>query len=185
MLYTAVDQSGNESAISESVSVHVYTPTIQAPSRYVYDQHLTVTGTALAESAVEIFNNGSSALTTPVDSEGFYYADLILAEGENALSAKATDDHGNISKMSASVAVTCNSHPPTPTGLTATVSDHDCLLTWDPVAADDLAGYNLSGTVKGEPIFGHLFRSRLCFCKLFRCMSCVRFRSFHGLVIRR
>ena len=140
---SALDQSGNESAVSVSVSAHVYTPTIQTSSPIVSDPHLTFTGTADPQSSVELFNNGNPVSTITADSEGFYYGDITVAEGENWLSARATDGDGNISKMSAQLIVICNSPPPTPTGLAASVSGHDCLLTWDPVMVEDLSGYNL------------------------------------------
>ncbi|MEM7828535.1 MAG: DPP IV N-terminal domain-containing protein, partial [Candidatus Aenigmatarchaeota archaeon] len=118
----------------------LYTPTGQ--------KTITINGSnAEPGSKVEIFieDIGSYGLrgTTTSDSGGNFTLDINLTLGENKITAKATDNSGNISRSSDMVVVVYNEPPAAPTGLTANTNNYNVNLTWSPNTEQDLSGYNI------------------------------------------
>jgi len=145
----AVGMYGNESSPSSSVSAKVYAPSIQQPYTPTGQQIIEIHGSnASANSTVELFNetlNGLSPVgSASADAEGkFILPQLNLSLGENRVTAKATDNDGNISRVSDMAVVVYNEPPSVPVGFTTAVEDHSVTLTWSPNTEPDLSGYNL------------------------------------------
>ncbi|MSQ06746.1 MAG: hypothetical protein EXR46_06080 [Dehalococcoidia bacterium] len=73
---------------------------------------LTLSGTAEAESTVELFDGAASLGTTPAAGTGNWSKDLTLSAGMHSITAKATDAEGNISSASGTLSVVVDGTPP-------------------------------------------------------------------------
>ncbi len=122
----AVDVAGNVSAASAILTVTVDTVAPPAPiiasDTINGDNSVTLSGTAVANSTVELFTGlveiqpllmgGSIEVlspltTTPANSSGAWsYTTGTLANGPHSFAAEATDAAGNVSTMSAAVTLT-------------------------------------------------------------------------------
>ncbi len=79
------------------------------------DNTLSFTGTAEANSTVEVFIDGTSIGTTTADGSGnftFDHTGTTLSDGTLAITAKATDASGNESTASAALTVMLDATPP-------------------------------------------------------------------------
>jgi len=114
---TAADQFGNTSAATAPLVVTVDTTAPEAPAGLnlaaeddtgtanddnITDQteNLTISGTAEVDSEVEIFVDGVSRGTVTPAMDGRFTIDLDLPEGENVVTAIATDEFGRSSDPS-------------------------------------------------------------------------------------
>jgi hypothetical protein len=124
----ATDAAGNASVASAAFAVTVDT-TAAAPSvpdlaaasdsgasdtdNITSDTTPTVTGTAEAGSIVEVFDGVTSLGTTTADGSGNWsFTSAVLTDGVHNLNARMTDLAGNVSAVSASLAITIDSAAP-------------------------------------------------------------------------
>ncbi len=143
---TAVDAGNNESKPSNSVPAKVYAPLITQPSTPTAQQTISVRGSnAAPASTVEIFVQDSAGYgqrgTVSADQSGTFSFEVLLAPGQNRITAKATDADGNVSRTSASAFVVYDPAPAAPSGLAGSVTGSDVTLTWNQNPETDLAGY--------------------------------------------
>ncbi|TAN41053.1 MAG: hypothetical protein EPN25_05690 [Nitrospirae bacterium] len=145
---TASDLAGNESKASNQAMARVYAPVITQP--YTPSDKSVIQlqfENATPGSSVDLFNDSGSGPvslgTTQAGTAGTLTLNLSLSSGENRLTAKATDQSGNISRGSDMVMVAYSMPPAAPTGLVASAQGHDVALTWNANVETDIAGYNL------------------------------------------
>ncbi len=128
----ATDAAGNTSTVSPTRTLTVDTA-IAAPTvtgitddtatdgdQITGDATLVFDGTGEANATVEVFVDGSSIGTTPVDNSGnwqFDHTATSLADGDYDITAQATDDAGNTSGISSILAVTIDATDPTVSSL--------------------------------------------------------------------
>ena len=96
-------------------------PIITSPSNNSYDTdgNFTVSGTAEANSTVELFDGTTSKGTTTASSSGNWSKTLTgVSEGSHTYTAKATDAAGNTSNASTAVTVTVDKTVPTVSSVT-------------------------------------------------------------------
>ena len=112
---TATDAAGNMSVISGAVTITLDStppakPTIITPdATLVQTATLTLIGLASGASAVELFvdtGTSSASLGTATATNGTWTITFDLREGENIITATATDAAGNISVASDAVTIT-------------------------------------------------------------------------------
>ena len=139
---TATDAAGNTSAISSGLSITVDAAAPSAPStpdlasgddsgtsnsdNLTNDTTPGISGTAEANSTVEIFVDGVSDGTTTANGEGAwtYTIQNALSSGARTITAKATDTAGNVSVASTGVTLTIdNTAPSAPVTDLADASD--------------------------------------------------------------
>jgi outer membrane protein OmpA-like peptidoglycan-associated protein len=111
------------------------------------DTTLVVTGSAEADSSVEVFLNGGSIGTTSANGSGswsFDYSGTALAEGDYTLTAQATDGVGNTGPVSADFDISVDTTAPATPSVTAISSDTGAA---DGITADDTLV--ISGTADG------------------------------------
>lgn len=85
---------------------------------------ITVTGTAEAGSTVELFDGTTSLGTVTADTKGVFTKDIDLAPGEHNITAKATDNAGNLSIASSALKIIVDTTAPTaPTALDLAIDD--------------------------------------------------------------
>jgi hypothetical protein len=85
---------------------------------------LTITGTAEAGSTVELFDGTASLGTLVAGANGSFTKDLDLAAGVHQITAKATDNAGNVSAASTALAILVKpTAPDAPTGLDLAADD--------------------------------------------------------------
>ena len=125
----ATDAAGNVSPASAALAITVDTAAPAAPivvalaaaddsgasnSDRITSQTsgLTITGTAEAGARVELFNGVTALGTTTADAAGNWTADIALAWGTAAITARATDIAGNVSPASAALAITVDTAAP-------------------------------------------------------------------------
>ncbi|HXE10207.1 MAG TPA: DUF4347 domain-containing protein [Verrucomicrobiae bacterium] len=122
----AIDAAGNSSGPSPAFTIRVDSAVPSAPvitdfstdtgtlgDHITNDQTLVLNGTAEADSTVEVFKNGVSIGTTPVDGTGSWSLDhtgTTLVGGTYTFTAKATDEAGNISDTSTAFAIRVDSN---------------------------------------------------------------------------
>jgi flagellar hook assembly protein FlgD/fibronectin type 3 domain-containing protein len=138
---------GNQSA-SASAQARVYTPTLTSPAIMVSSSAIEITGNGVTPGAIiEVrLETGSSppmSFSLTADADGRFRLQLpALEPGENRVFAQAVDALGNISKI-ATLMVTFDPPPQTPTGLEGIAEGYDVNMSWNPNAEADLASYNL------------------------------------------
>jgi uncharacterized protein YfaP (DUF2135 family) len=72
----------------------------------------TIKGEAEPDAVVQISVNGS-VTSTRSDSGGGFSLDVVLSEGDNTITAKATDTAGNMSNQSEVISINLDKTPPT------------------------------------------------------------------------
>src|SRR5207245_766515 len=90
------------------------------------DTTLVSTGTAEANSSVQVVKGGVSSGTTTANGSGawsFDYTGTTLAEGSYSFTAKATDAAGNVSVASSGFSVTVDTTAPNAPAVTAITTD--------------------------------------------------------------
>ncbi|MDQ3965788.1 MAG: Ig-like domain-containing protein, partial [Actinomycetota bacterium] len=126
----ATDAVGNTSAVSNARTVIVDTkapsaPVITGPANsYDNDGNFTVSGTAEANSTVELFEGRTSKGKATVNGYGAWSVALRnVASGSHSYTAKATDSAGNTSAASSARTIIVDKTAPVVTGIgTTTVS---------------------------------------------------------------
>jgi hypothetical protein len=122
----AMDASGNVSAASTALKVTVDTVAPAAPKMTSFSpdtnvvgdgitdvNHVTLTGTAEANSTVEVFDGTTQIGTAPADSSGAWsFATATLADGVHTFTTKAMDAAGNVSAASTALKVTVDTVAP-------------------------------------------------------------------------
>jgi hypothetical protein len=123
---TATDAAGNTGVASAALSVTVDTSAPVAPSiasfstdsgtvgdNITNDNTLTLTGTAVANTTVKVFDGVTLLGSVAVDGTGAWsYTTAALANGAHSLTATATDAAGNNSAASAALSVTVDTSAP-------------------------------------------------------------------------
>lgn len=125
----ATDAAGNISVASSGLGISIDTTAPAAPAvtgisndngssgadQITNDATLVFSGTAVANSSVEVFIGGGSIGTTTAGGGGAWSYDhtgTTLAEGSHSVTAKATDTAGNTSAASSALAVTVDTTSP-------------------------------------------------------------------------
>ncbi|MCT4610093.1 MAG: Ig-like domain-containing protein, partial [Pelagimonas sp.] len=124
------DLAGNTSPASAPLSVTVDAAAPAAPiiigisddtgtagDGTTSDDTPTLSGTAEADTSIELFRDGVSLGTVKADGSGMWsFASATLADGDYSFTARATDAAGNASALSTAVSVTIDTGaPPAPT----------------------------------------------------------------------
>jgi hypothetical protein len=133
-----VDIAGNESLASSALTVTIDTVAPNAPvvvdidtdtatdgDFVTNDNTLVITGTAEADSSVEVFLDGASIGITTADGSGdwsFDYTGTALNDGDYDITAKATDTAGNESDESTVLEVVIDTSEPTNVDIDASTS---------------------------------------------------------------
>lgn len=112
-------------------------------------------GSAEANSRVTLYDtDGTTSLGNAIaDADGNWtITSSVMTEGEHSLTAKATDDAGNISNASSVLKVNIDlTAPSTPVGLSVTPGGAENILTWSNNAESDLALYKIYGSTSANP----------------------------------
>lgn len=138
----AVSAGGTESDSSNEAPAIVFTPEFEQPFTPTADAATPLDGRTRPAHRLTLRRAGGDDIATvDTDAEGrFAFADVPLALGDNRFELVAADNDGNTSKVVPWHAVR-GLAPATPTGLNATVSNHDVTLTWAANTEADLDGY--------------------------------------------
>jgi large repetitive protein len=160
----AVDVAGNTSAASAAVSVAVQGPAPGAPTiakfstdsgvagdHITNDTTLTLSGTAVANSTVKVFDGTKQVATATANSSGNWTATTsVLSDGTHNLSATATNASGQASAASTALSVTVDTHAPA-----APVLVSDSIVNTNRVLLSGTAEANSSITVyDGTTVIG-------------------------------
>ena len=113
----ATDEAGHTGDNSNAVNVTLDTippnpPTLDPLPSLVNTLKITVSGTSEVGTTVEVFVNDVSSATTTTDSEGKFSVLVDLKDRYNNITARATDEAGNIGNFSASKVVEVDIDPP-------------------------------------------------------------------------
>ncbi len=122
----AVDAAGNVSTASAALNVTVDTVAPAAPTITAFSPDsgvvgdgitnatvLTLTGTAVAKSTIELFDGATEIGTTTANGSGAWsYTTGTLANGIQSFTAKAADAAGNVSAASIALTVTVDTVAP-------------------------------------------------------------------------
>ena len=114
------DTSGQTSSASSALAVKIDTKAPTAPKIAAGDgtsntDHVTLTGTAEANSTVKVFDGTKQIGTATADSKGAWtYAADSLSDGSHNFTTKAMDAAGNTSGSSATFNVKVDTHTVTP-----------------------------------------------------------------------
>lgn len=113
---------------------------------------LTITGTAEAGSTVELFDGTTSLGTLVVGANGTFTKDLDLASGEHAITARATDNAGNVSAASAVLRINVdNTAPSAPTALDLAAEDDTGNSNSDNITSKT-SGLTITGTAEAGSV---------------------------------
>ena len=113
----ARDKSGNQQTANSSFLVDTITerPVFEAVASIVNQQVITLSGSAEAGAGVSLYVNANPVGVVTVDEAGKFSQDGVnLVEGENQLTASATDSAGNVSGSSEAVKVLVDVRSPLP-----------------------------------------------------------------------
>ncbi|MDH5718437.1 MAG: Ig-like domain-containing protein, partial [Spirochaetia bacterium] len=159
---TATDTAGNTSGASTGLSITVDT-SINAPTGLdladVDDSGtsntdnitnktsgLTISGTAEADSTVELTSNVSGWLgSAKADGTGNWTMDVILTENVHLITATATDTAGNISGASTGLSITVDTTENAPAGLDLDALDDSGISNIDNIT-NNTTGLTITGT---------------------------------------
>jgi len=126
--------------------IHSTAPVITVPAdgAAFTDSEITVRGNTGPGASVEIFVNNISQGTTLSSGSGYFSLSRVrISEGENVISAVATNAYGLTSPVSASVTVSLDLRPQPPGGLSAVPGDTVAVINWNPSAESDVKGYRI------------------------------------------
>lgn len=142
---TSVDTYGNESRRSAPIAVKIYAPIVDQPPAVTALTKINISGTtAVGGSVVALFNDiGAGPVsmgTVTALADGRFTYEMTPVQGNNTVTALATDLKGNISKRSNAVTVRNDLVPTPPANVSATVSGSNVLLQWTTVDTD-IKGY--------------------------------------------
>jgi hypothetical protein len=136
----AVDAAGNESGFSSGYNITIDTATPNAPSitgitddtgrdnadGITSDQNLIINGTSEVNAFIDVYIGGALVGSTTADGGGdwnFDHSSTTLAAGSKTLTARATDNAGNISVVSADYAVVVDITAPNAPVVTSILDD--------------------------------------------------------------
>jgi len=145
---TAVDKVGNESPFSAafSITTAATAPMIKSPypgQKFIVSP-ISVSGISDPGAEIEVFVNGvSSAKKAALTSGDFSVSGVVLSEGDNLLTAKATNSRGITGPVSNAVLVRLDPKPLPVAGLKAAAGDTVIDLSWDTSSETDIAGYKV------------------------------------------
>ena len=122
----AMDAAGNLSTASAALTVTIDTVAPGAPTVASFSpdsgtvgdgitnaNHITLAGTAVAGSTVEVFDGATQIGTAMANGSGAWtFATATLADGSHAFTTKAMDAAGNLSTASAALTVTVDTVAP-------------------------------------------------------------------------
>ena len=152
---TARDAAGNVSVLSESLVVTIDRIAPAAPDitgisndsgasssdGTTNDPTLSIFGTGVANSTIEVLDGGVSLGTTTADESGNWildYTGVSLSEGSHSIAATATDAAGNTSAFSTVFNITIDTAAPAaPTGLDLIASSDTGTSSSDDITSDD------------------------------------------------
>lgn len=157
----ATDSAGNASSLSTVLQIGVDGTAPAAPSALDLADaddsgapkdditnkitDLTITGTAEANSTVELFSGTTSLGTVVAAANGTFSKDVTLAAGVNEITARATDTAGNLGAASPVLKVTVDTTgPAAPTNLDLAAVDDT-----GPSNSDNVTGKTTALTVSG------------------------------------
>jgi hypothetical protein len=161
----ATDSAGNVSAESTALSITVDTTTPTAPTALALaaaddtgasatdgitrqTTALTITGTAEANSTVELFDGTTSLGTATASATGTFTKDVALAGGSHAITAKTTDAAGHTSDASAVLTIVVDATVPVaPTGLDLAAADDTGSSSTDNITSKT-SDLTISGTAE-------------------------------------
>ncbi len=149
----ATDSSGNASTIASDFPITIDTTLPNAPvvtaisddngssniDGITSDNTLIISGTAEANSSVEVFIDGTAIGTTTTNSSGAWSYDNTgtnLSDGDYILTAQATDASGNISVLSSGFSISIDTTVPNLPVVTA-ISDDNGSSTTDAITSDN------------------------------------------------
>ncbi len=170
---TASDTAGNTSAASAAMPLEVDTTANAAPAvtgisddtgatdGITSDGTLNITGTAVANSSVEVFIDGASIGTTTADGSGNWTYDhtaTTLADATYAVTATSTDVAGNVSAASSAFTLVVDSsgpNAPVVSGISADTgsssSDNVTMTAMQTISGTAEAGSSVLVTIDGTP----------------------------------
>lgn len=146
---TATDGSGNVSPVSNAVNITINTKVPSAPIiTEPKDQTLTknstptITGTADANSTVNVYDGMKSIGTATADASGNWtlIPATALSDGAHTIKATATDSLGNVSPTSNAVNITIDTISPTLTLTPSTTDITSGTVTITATASDSGSG---------------------------------------------
>ncbi len=134
---TATDAAGTTSAASAALNVTVNNAAPAAPAITSFstdsgvvgdgitsDNTLTLTGTAVANSTVKVFDGATLLGSVSADGTGAWtYTTAVLNNGAHSLTATATNSAGNNSASSATLSVTVDTTAPVAPSITSFSTD--------------------------------------------------------------
>ncbi|MBO0592476.1 hemagglutinin, partial [Cellulophaga sp. E16_2] len=149
----ATDISGNASTIANDFPITIDTTLPGAPvvtaisddngssstDGITSDNTLVISGTAEANSSLEVFLDGTSVGTTTTDASGDWsldYTGITLIDGDYSITAQATDPSGNVSVLSPNFPITIDTSAPT-TPLVTSISVDTGNNTSDGITSDN------------------------------------------------
>ncbi|MCL4360083.1 Ig-like domain-containing protein [Patescibacteria group bacterium] len=107
-------QGGSGTSATQSASVNILPPALDPLPEATNSADLTVTGKGQPGLTVILYANGTEASRLPVDSTGLFRT-VYTADGDGAqtISAKLTDNKGNVSDLSNIISTTVKRSKPT------------------------------------------------------------------------
>lgn len=109
---------------------------------------LTITGKGDAGSVIELFDGATSLGTATVGTDGNFTKDVVLAEGNHIVTAKATDAAGNASAASAGLGITVDTTAPgKATALDLAAADDNGASNSDNITSQK-TGLTITGTAE-------------------------------------
>ena len=111
---TEVKGTGSETLVTADFAAPA-APIFTTLPTTVSTTHITLAGTAEADSTVELFNNGTSVTTVTATSGNFEFTGVVLDEGGNDFTITATDAALNTSAKSDALVITLDTAAPADT----------------------------------------------------------------------
>ena len=141
---TATDRAGNTSDATDAVIITLDTgkpekPAITTTAQSVNTASFTLTGTAEADSTVDLFRGSETvSLGSATATNGAWTITVTLDDGANTLTATATDRAGNTSDATDAVIITLDTGKPEKPAITTTAQ------------SVNTASFTLTGTAEAD-----------------------------------